>query len=200
MFRSVFQDHLQGSSFALSAYYASAARVIYLYWYVVVCPLYLYPVFVICLYLYVVVCPLFVFVSSVPACVLSSRAKHGQHTGSFFLVSEFCCAKKAQQIRNNESPILICRIYAVSRCLCYHELLLGALGWWRARHLAVVIWTFRRSLVSDWITFPTVWSTACYETRPSLQSRQKSNFLPLMMTMMMMKILRQISDLSGSAV
>ena len=55
MFRSLFQDHLQGSSFALSAYHASAAR------------------FVICLYWYVVVCPLFVFVSSVPACVLSGR-------------------------------------------------------------------------------------------------------------------------------
>jgi hypothetical protein len=55
MFRSLFQDYLQGSSFALSAYHASAAR------------------FVICLYWYVVVCPLFVFVSSVPACVLSGR-------------------------------------------------------------------------------------------------------------------------------
>jgi hypothetical protein len=55
MFRSLFQDHLQGSSFALCAYHASAAR------------------FVICLYWYVVVCPLFVFVSSVPACVLSGR-------------------------------------------------------------------------------------------------------------------------------
>jgi hypothetical protein len=55
MFRSLFQDHLQVSSFALSVYHASAAR------------------FVICLYWYVVVCPLFVFVSSVPACVLSDR-------------------------------------------------------------------------------------------------------------------------------
>jgi hypothetical protein len=55
MFRSLFQDHLQRSSFALSAYHASAAR------------------FVICLYWYVVVCPLFVFVSIVPACVLSGR-------------------------------------------------------------------------------------------------------------------------------
>jgi hypothetical protein len=55
MFRSLFQDNLQGSFFALSAYHASAAR------------------FVICLYCYVVVCPLFVFVSSVPACVLSGR-------------------------------------------------------------------------------------------------------------------------------
>jgi hypothetical protein len=55
MFRSLFQDHLQGSSFALSAYHASAAR------------------FAICLYWYVVVCPLFVFVSSVAVCVLSGR-------------------------------------------------------------------------------------------------------------------------------
>jgi hypothetical protein len=55
MFRSLFQDHLQELSFALSAYHTSAACiVIYLYW-------------------YVVVCPLFVFVSSVPACVLSGR-------------------------------------------------------------------------------------------------------------------------------
>jgi hypothetical protein len=60
MFRSLFQDHLQGSSFALSAYHASAAR------------------FVVCLYWYVVVCPLFVFVSSVPACVLSHT---GRYTG-----------------------------------------------------------------------------------------------------------------------
>jgi hypothetical protein len=57
MFRSLFQDHLQGSSFALSAYHASAAR------------------FFICLYWHVVVCPLFVFVSSVPACVLSGRSR-----------------------------------------------------------------------------------------------------------------------------
>jgi hypothetical protein len=55
MFRSLFQDHLKGSSFAVSAYHASAAC------------------FIICLYWYVVVCPLFVFVSSVPACVLSGR-------------------------------------------------------------------------------------------------------------------------------
>jgi hypothetical protein len=60
MFRSLFQDHLQGSSFALSAYHASAAR------------------FVICLCWYVVVCSLFVCVSSVPACVLSGLAKHDQ--------------------------------------------------------------------------------------------------------------------------
>jgi hypothetical protein len=60
MFRSLFQDHLQGSSFSLSAYHASAAR------------------YVICLYWYVVVCPLFVCVSSVPACMLSGRAKHDQ--------------------------------------------------------------------------------------------------------------------------
>jgi hypothetical protein len=40
MFRSLFQDHLQWSSLALSAYHASDARfVIRLYWYVVVCPL-----------------------------------------------------------------------------------------------------------------------------------------------------------------
>jgi hypothetical protein len=65
MFRSLFQDHLQGSSFALSAYHASAAR------------------FVICLYWYVVVCPLFVFVSSVPACVLSGRLTTRQHTGRY---------------------------------------------------------------------------------------------------------------------
>jgi hypothetical protein len=57
MFRSLFQDHLQGLSFALSAYHASAAHL------------------VICLYRYVVVCPLFVCVSSVPACVLSGREK-----------------------------------------------------------------------------------------------------------------------------
>jgi hypothetical protein len=57
MFRSLFQDHLQGPSFALSAYHASAAR------------------FVLCLYWYVAVCPLFVFVSSVPACVLSGRER-----------------------------------------------------------------------------------------------------------------------------
>jgi hypothetical protein len=60
MFRSLFQDHLHGSSFALSAYHASAAR------------------FVICLYWYVVVSPLFVFVSSVVACVLAGRALHDQ--------------------------------------------------------------------------------------------------------------------------
>jgi hypothetical protein len=57
MFRSLFQNHLQGLSFALSAYHASAAR------------------FVICLYWYVVVCPLSVFVSPVHACVLSCRAR-----------------------------------------------------------------------------------------------------------------------------
>jgi hypothetical protein len=40
MFRSLFQDHLQGLSLVLSAYHASAARfVIFQYWYVVVCPL-----------------------------------------------------------------------------------------------------------------------------------------------------------------
>jgi hypothetical protein len=49
MFRSLFQDHLQGLPLALSAYHASAAR------------------FVICLYCYVVVCPLSVFVSRVSA-------------------------------------------------------------------------------------------------------------------------------------
>jgi hypothetical protein len=59
MFRSLFQDQLQGSSFALSAYHASAARFVYLYW-------------------YVVVCPLFVFVYSVTACVLSGRELHDQ--------------------------------------------------------------------------------------------------------------------------
>jgi hypothetical protein len=64
MFRSLFQDHLQGSSFALSAYNASAAR------------------FVVCLYWYVFVCPLFVFVSSVPACVLSGFTTR-QHTGRY---------------------------------------------------------------------------------------------------------------------
>jgi hypothetical protein len=55
MFRSLFQDHLQGSSFALSAYHASAAP------------------FVVCLYWYVVVCPIFVCVSGVPSCLLSGR-------------------------------------------------------------------------------------------------------------------------------
>jgi hypothetical protein len=69
MFRSLFQDHLQGSSFALSAYHASAAR------------------FVICLYWYVVVCPLFIFVSSVPACVLSGR----QRSWSFSKVNVTTC-------------------------------------------------------------------------------------------------------------
>jgi hypothetical protein len=60
MFPSLLQDHLQGSSLVLSAYHVSAARfVIFLYW-------------------YVVVCPLFVFVSSVPACVLSGLALHDQ--------------------------------------------------------------------------------------------------------------------------
>jgi hypothetical protein len=57
MFRSLLQDHLQGSSLVLSAYHVSAAR------------------FVICLYWYVVVCPLSVFVSPVPACVLSCRER-----------------------------------------------------------------------------------------------------------------------------
>jgi hypothetical protein len=57
MFRSLFQDHPQGSCFALSAYHASAAR------------------FVICLYWYMVVCPLFVFGSSVPAYVLSGGSQ-----------------------------------------------------------------------------------------------------------------------------
>jgi hypothetical protein len=43
MFLSLFQDHLQGSSLALSAYHTSAARfVICLYWYVVVCPLFVF--------------------------------------------------------------------------------------------------------------------------------------------------------------
>jgi hypothetical protein len=62
MFQSIFQDHLQGLSFALSAptYHASATR------------------FVICLYWYVVIWPLFVCVSCVPACVLSGRALHDQ--------------------------------------------------------------------------------------------------------------------------
>jgi hypothetical protein len=59
MLRTLFQDHLQGSSFALSAYHASAAG------------------FVICLYWYVVVCPLFVCVSSVPTCVLSHSTQVG---------------------------------------------------------------------------------------------------------------------------
>jgi hypothetical protein len=46
MFRSLFQDHLQVLSLALSAYHASAARfVICLYWYVDVCSLYLYPLY-----------------------------------------------------------------------------------------------------------------------------------------------------------
>jgi hypothetical protein len=55
MFRSLFQDHLQGLSLAPSAYHVSAAR------------------FVICLYWHVVLCPLSVFVSPVPARVLSCR-------------------------------------------------------------------------------------------------------------------------------
>jgi hypothetical protein len=53
MFRSLFQDHLQGVVLrSYCTYHASAAR------------------FVICLYWYVVLCPLFVCVSGVPACVL----------------------------------------------------------------------------------------------------------------------------------
>jgi hypothetical protein len=60
MFRSLFQDHLQELSLALSAYHVSAAR------------------FVTCLYWYVVVCPLSVFVSGVPAWVLSGRALYDQ--------------------------------------------------------------------------------------------------------------------------
>jgi hypothetical protein len=45
MFRSLFQDHLQGLSLALSAYHASAVRfIICLYWYVVVCPLSIFEV------------------------------------------------------------------------------------------------------------------------------------------------------------
>jgi hypothetical protein len=55
MFRSLPQDHLQGSSLVLSAYCVLASH------------------FVICLCWYVVVCPLFVFVSPVLACVLSCR-------------------------------------------------------------------------------------------------------------------------------
>jgi hypothetical protein len=66
MFRSLFQDHFQGSFFALSAYHASAAR------------------FVICLYWYVVVCPPFVFVSSVPACVLSGRELCSDKSNGYF--------------------------------------------------------------------------------------------------------------------
>jgi hypothetical protein len=56
MFRSLFQDHLQGSSFALNA----------------PTTLQLHASSFVCIW-YVVVCPLFVCVSSVPACVLSGR-------------------------------------------------------------------------------------------------------------------------------
>jgi hypothetical protein len=55
MFRSLPQDHLQGPSLFLSTYHVFASR------------------FAICLCWYVVVYPLFVFVSRVPACVLSGR-------------------------------------------------------------------------------------------------------------------------------
>jgi hypothetical protein len=54
MLRSLFQDHLQGSSFALNA----------------PTTLHLHASSFVCIW-YVVVCPLFVCVSGVPACVLS---------------------------------------------------------------------------------------------------------------------------------
>jgi hypothetical protein len=66
MFRSLLQDHLQGSSLVLSAYHVFASH------------------FVICLYWYVVLCPLFVFVPPVPACVLSCcELTTRQHTGRY---------------------------------------------------------------------------------------------------------------------
>lgn len=46
--------------------------------------------------------------------------------------------------------------YAPSLFACYPHLLLGALGWRRARYLAVVVWTFRRSPVSDWIIYSNI--------------------------------------------
>jgi hypothetical protein len=63
MFRSLFHDHPQGSSFVLSAptaYQPPASSFVFLG--------------------FVAVCPLFVCVSGVPVCVLSCRALHDQTT------------------------------------------------------------------------------------------------------------------------
>jgi hypothetical protein len=71
MFRSLFQDHLQGLSLVLSAYHASAARfVICLYWYVVVCPLYLYPLYLpeCCLVVNSERCPIRTFIEVLNTC------------------------------------------------------------------------------------------------------------------------------------
>jgi hypothetical protein len=61
MFRSLFHDHPQGSSFVLSApttYQPRASSFVF--------------------FEFVAVCPLFVCVSGVPVCVLSGRALHDQ--------------------------------------------------------------------------------------------------------------------------
>jgi hypothetical protein len=70
----------------------------------------------------------------------------------FRKVGEFYCIKWHIS-SDNESPILIRRINAIFRCLCYQELLLGAFGSRRERYLAVVVWTFRRSSVPDCTTY-----------------------------------------------
>jgi hypothetical protein len=61
MFRSLFHDQLQGSSFVLSA-----------------STTFLLPASSFVFFGYVAVCHLFVCVSGVPVCVLSGRAKHNQ--------------------------------------------------------------------------------------------------------------------------
>jgi hypothetical protein len=63
MFRSLFHDHPQGSSFVLSApttYQPPALSFVF--------------------FRFVAICPLFVYVSGVPVCVLSGRETTRQHT------------------------------------------------------------------------------------------------------------------------
>jgi hypothetical protein len=63
MFRSLFYDHLQGSSLVLSAFTTLQL-----------------PALSFVFFGSVAVCPLFVCVSGVPVCVLSGRAKHNHTT------------------------------------------------------------------------------------------------------------------------
>jgi hypothetical protein len=59
MFRSLFHDHLQGSSFVLSAFTTFQL-----------------PALSFVFFGFVAICPLFVCVPGVAVCVLSGRAKH----------------------------------------------------------------------------------------------------------------------------
>jgi hypothetical protein len=70
MFRSLFHDHLQGSSFALSASTTLQP-----------------PASSFVFFGYVAVCHLFVCVRCIPVCVLSGRAKHDQTAHSNFMAT-----------------------------------------------------------------------------------------------------------------